>query len=115
MRVTSGAPESHDASQFLLRALADQVFTFKRTMRETALRHNVFATFMSRPMAKEPGSSMHIHQSIVRLDDDVNIFSRADGSDTDAFMHYIGGLQKYVPLLISLFAPNGNTYRRFTR
>ena len=96
-------------------ALADQVFTFKRTMRETALRHNVFATFMSRPMAKEPGSSMHIHQSILRLDDDTNIFSHADGSDTEAFMHYIGGLQKYVPLLIALFAPNVNAYRRFTR
>jgi glutamine synthetase len=84
-------------------------------MRETALRHNVFATFMSRPMAKEPGSSMHIHQSILRLDDDTNIFSHADGSDTEAFMHYIGGLQKYVPLLIALFAPNVNAYRRFTR
>lgn len=96
-------------------ALADQVFTFKRTMRETALRHNVYATFMSRPMAKEPGSAMHIHQSIVRMDDGTNIFSHADGQDTQRFLHFIGGLQKYVPLLISLFAPNVNAYRRFTR
>ena len=95
--------------------LADQVFTFKRTMRETALRHNVYATFMSRPMAKEPGSAMHIHQSVVREDDGVNIFSNSDGSDSEAFMHFIGGMQKYIPLLISLFAPNVNAYRRFTR
>jgi glutamine synthetase len=95
--------------------LADQVFTFKRTMRETALRHNVYATFMSRPMAKEPGSAMHIHQSVVRMDDGTNIFAHPDGQDTQRFLHYIGGLQKYVPLLIALFAPNVNAYRRFTR
>jgi len=95
--------------------LADQVFTFKRTMRETALRHDVYATFMSRPMAKEPGSAMHIHQSVVRLDDGSNIFSDSDGRNTEAFMHFVGGLQKYIPLLISLFAPNVNSYRRFTR
>jgi glutamine synthetase len=95
--------------------LADQVFTFKRTMRETAMRHDVYATFMSRPMEKEPGSSMHVHQSIVRADDGLNIFSLPDESDAPAFMHYIGGLQKYVPLLIALFAPNVNSYRRFTR
>jgi glutamine synthetase len=96
-------------------SLADQVFTFKRTMRETALRHNVYATFMSRPMAKEPGSSMHIHQSVVRMDDESNIFGRPDGSDSQEFMHFIAGLQKYIPLLIAFFAPNVNAYRRFTR
>ena len=31
--------------------LADQVFLFKRTVREVALRHNIYATFMSKPMA----------------------------------------------------------------
>jgi len=96
-------------------SLADQVFTFKRTMRETALRHNVYATFMSRPMEKEPGSAMHIHQSIVSAADGSNIFSAPDGSETEAFHHFVGGLQTYVPLLISLFAPNVNAYRRFTR
>jgi glutamine synthetase len=45
--------------------LADQVFLFKRTAREAALRHKMYATFMAKPHAKEPGSAMHIHQSIV--------------------------------------------------
>src|SRR5699024_2654 len=53
--------------------LADQVFYFKRTMRETALAHNVYATFMAKPMAAEPGSSMHIHQSLCDLDSGDNI------------------------------------------
>jgi glutamine synthetase len=42
---------------------ADQVFLFKRTMRECALRHGIYATFLAKPMENEPGSSMHIHQS----------------------------------------------------
>ena len=46
-------------------SLADQVFLFKRTAREAALRHKMYATFMAKPMAREPGSAMHIHQSIV--------------------------------------------------
>ena len=42
--------------------LADQVFTFKRLAREAALKHNIYATFMAKPMASEPGSAKHIHQ-----------------------------------------------------
>jgi glutamine synthetase len=45
--------------------LADEVFLFKRTVREAALRHDMFATFMAKPIAGEPGSAMHIHQSVV--------------------------------------------------
>ena len=49
--------------------LADQVFFFKRTIREAALRNNCFATFMAKPMQEEPGSAMHIHQSVVDVED----------------------------------------------
>jgi glutamine synthetase len=54
--------------------LADQVFMFKRTIREVALEHEIYATFMAKPMASEPGSAMHIHQSIVDKDGQ-NLFS----------------------------------------
>ena len=55
--------------------LADQAFLFKRTAREAALRHKMYATFMAKPHAKEPGSAMHIHQSIVDRKTRKNIFS----------------------------------------
>ena len=44
--------------------LADQVFLFKRTLRQSALKHKLYATFMAKPMENQPGSAMHIHQSI---------------------------------------------------
>ena len=45
--------------------LADQVFMFKRTIREAALKHGIYATFMAKPIQGQPGSAMHIHQSVI--------------------------------------------------
>jgi glutamine synthetase len=95
--------------------LADKVFFFKRTLREAALRHDMYATFMAKPMAGEPGSAMHIHQSIVDSKTGKNIFSNADGTEAETFHHYIGGLQKYMPSAMALVAPYVNSYRRIVR
>ncbi|MEI8298343.1 MAG: glutamine synthetase family protein [Pseudomonadota bacterium] len=95
-------------------SLADQAFLFKRTAREAALRHKMYATFMAKPHAKEPGSAMHLHQSIVDSKTGKNIFSAPDGSPTSLFFSHIAGLQRYLPAAMSLFAPNVNSYRRVT-
>ena len=93
--------------------LADQVFLFKRTMREAALRHGIYATFLAKPMENEPGSAMHIHQSLLRVSDGVNVFSGpGEGQISELLGHYIAGLQKYVPAAMAFFAPNVNSYRR---
>jgi glutamine synthetase len=94
--------------------LADQVFVFKRTVRETALRHSLFATFMAKPMEQEPGSAMHIHQSVINTTTGDNIFTDESGGEQPRFRHFIGGLQTYIPGGISFFAPSVNSYRRFT-
>jgi glutamine synthetase len=95
--------------------LADEVFFFKRTVREAALRHDMYATFMAKPIAGEPGSAMHVHQSIVDKATGQNIFSNPDGSASEAFYHYIGGLQRYIPAAMVLVAPYVNSYRRLSR
>jgi glutamine synthetase len=93
-------------------AMADQAFIFKRTVRETALKHNMYATFMAKPMQREPGSALHLHQSVLDAKSGRNIFSDDAGNPTAEMMHYIGGLQRYTPELISFYAPNVNSYRR---
>lgn len=95
--------------------LADQVFMFKRTIREAALKHDIYATFMAKPIQGQPGSAMHIHQSILDKKTGRNIFSKEDGSETDAFFHFIGGMQKHVPNALVMFAPYVNSYRRLTQ
>ncbi len=96
-------------------ALADQVFLFKRTIREVAIRHNMYATFMAKPMQGQPGSAMHMHQSVVHTESGHNIFSQADGSASPAFFHFIAGLQTYLPAATAIFAPYVNSYRRLSR
>lgn len=95
--------------------LADRVFLFKRAVRETALRHGIFATFMAKPMETEPGSAMHIHQSVLDTTTGENIFSRKNGDASDLFFHYIAGLETYIAPATLLFAPHVNSYRRLSR
>ncbi|MFC5446014.1 glutamine synthetase family protein [Rhizobium halophytocola] len=95
-------------------ALADQVFLFKRTIREAALKHGIYATFMAKPMQRQPGSAMHIHQSVIDEATGKNIFSNADGTPSQEFFHFIGGMQKYVPSSLVMLAPYVNSYRRLT-
>jgi len=94
--------------------LADQVFLIKRTVREAALRRDMYATFMAKPMEREPGSAMHIHQSVTDAQGR-NVFAEADGSYTKLFRAHVAGLQKYLPAAMSFLAPNVNSYRRIKR
>ncbi|WP_132805916.1 glutamine synthetase family protein [Tepidamorphus gemmatus] len=95
--------------------LADQVFLFKRTIREAALKHNIYATFMAKPIAHEPGSAMHIHQSIIDEETGRNVFSNEDGDPTPEFFSFIAGLQEYLPAVMCMLAPYVNSYRRLAR
>ncbi|WP_422384982.1 glutamine synthetase family protein [Roseibium album] len=96
-------------------ALADQVFLFKRTIREAALRHDMYATFMSKPMSHQPGSAMHIHQSVIDKETGRNIFAGENGEETPAFLSFIAGHQTYLPKVTCIMAPFVNSYRRFSK
>lgn len=107
------------ASQFEINLLhgdalqvADQTFLFKHLLREIALRHGLIAVCMAKPLAETPGSSMHLHQSVVRGGDGTNIFSDGEGGETPAFRQFIGGLQAALGELTLLFAPYVNSYQR---
>lgn len=95
--------------------LADQVFTFKRTVKAAAQKHGITATFMAKPICGQPGSAMHIHQSVVDINTGENIFADdySDSGFSDLFSYYLGGLQKFIPEVMPMFAPNVNSYRRF--
>jgi glutamine synthetase len=95
--------------------LADEIFYFKRLIREAALRHDTYATFMAKPIEGEPGSAMHIHHSVVDAATGRNIFADASGAETEVFHQFIGGLQHHLPAAIALLAPYVNSYRRYVR
>ena len=92
--------------------LADQVFLFKRTIREAAFKHGCYATFMAKPLENEPGSAMHVHQSVVNVKTERNIFTMDDGSPSPLFFNFLAGQQAYLPAATCLLAPYVNSYRR---
>ena len=93
-------------------ALADQVLIFKRIVRQVAHNHQVYATFMAKPMDSQPGSAMHLHQSVIDIATGENLFANKNGSDSAMFRSFVAGLQTYLPEVTPLFAPNVNSYRR---
>ena len=95
--------------------LADEVFYFKRLIREAAMRHECYATFMAKPIADEPGSAMHIHHSVLDVNTGENIFANADGEETEPFKHFIAGLQNHMPSALAVIAPYVNSYRRYVK
>lgn len=92
--------------------LADQTFLFKHLLKEVALKHGLTVVCMAKPLAHTPGSSMHIHQSLVEIGTGRNVFSDEEGRATDTFHHFIGGLQACMADFTALFAPNVNSYQR---
>lgn len=95
-------------------ALCDQVTIFKRIVRQVALKHGVYATFMAKPMESQPGSAMHLHVSAQDADGR-NLFSDGSGDGagfTPEFRWFVGGLQRFLPQIAPLFAPNVNSFRR---
>ena len=63
-------------------------------------------------MENQPGSSLHIHQSLLDVKTGKNIFSDQKERDSKTLRHFIGGLQKYIPLAMPMLGPNVNSYRR---
>ncbi|MEL7449715.1 MAG: glutamine synthetase family protein [Pseudomonadota bacterium] len=93
-------------------ALADDVFHFKRTLKRVARAHGMTATFLAKRDAEQPGSSLHLHQSVYDAAGN-NVFSNADGSASELFYGFLGGLQTYMREALLVFAPFENSYRRF--
>src|SRR5699024_3078184 len=53
-------------------SMADNIMTFRTVVREVALQHGAFASFMPKPLAQQPGSAMHTHVSL--FEGDSNVF-----------------------------------------
>ncbi len=92
--------------------LCDQVIVFKRIVRQVALKHGVYATFMAKPMEQQPGSAMHLHISAEDKKTGKNLFAGDLNGLSPVFHNFVGGLQRLLPEVAPLFAPNVNSFRR---
>jgi glutamine synthetase len=91
---------------------ADCAVLFRRLVRGVARNHGLDATFMAKPFGHDVGSGMHVHASIID-DAGANIF--ADAANPNKLSYALGGLLTTMNELQLVFAPNQNSYRRFSK
>jgi glutamine synthetase len=92
--------------------MADNAMTYRIAVKEVALQHGYYATFMPKPLFGENGSGMHTHQSL--FTDGKNAFFDADDEYflSDTAKSFIAGQLRHARELAALFAPSVNSYKR---
>ena len=108
------APSQHEIDMRYTDALtmADTVMTYRLVVKQIALKHDVYATFMPKPVFGINGSGMHVHQSLFK--EGQNAFF--DASDpyhlSKTAKYYIAGLLKHAPEITSVTNQWVNSYKR---
>jgi glutamine synthetase len=93
----------------------DHAVLLKRAIKAVARQHELAASFMAKPFADYSGCGMHVHISL--LDDaGKNVFAGecADGAFSDTLRHAIGGMARSMAESMAIFAPNANSYKRYS-
>ncbi len=98
-------------------SMADAVITYKLVVKEIALKHGVYASFMPKPISSAPGSGMHVHQSLFDMDGNNAFFDEDDPQGynlSEVAKHYIAGILHYAPEFCVVTNQYVNSYKRLT-
>jgi len=108
------APSQHEIDLRFTDALsmADIVMTYRLTVKEIALRNNVYATFMPKPLIGENGSGMHVHQSLFKGNENAFFEPRDKYHLSKTGKAYIAGLLKHAREICLVVAQWVNSYKR---
>ena len=92
---------------------ADNIQTFKMTVKTIAKRHGLYATFMPKPKFGISGSGMHINMSLA-TEEGKNIFADENGKSglSDDAYHFIAGIMKHARGMSAITNPLVNSYKR---
>jgi glutamine synthetase len=92
--------------------MADSVMTYRLVVKQVALKHGVYATFMPKPVFGINGSGMHVHQSLFK--DGRNAFFDKDDSYhlSKIAKSYVAGLLKAAPEITAVTSQWVNSYKR---
>jgi|TARA_B100001964_G_scaffold193423_1_gene216591 glutamine synthetase len=91
---------------------ADDSALLRRVIKETAINHGYEASFISKPFIDQVGSGMHVHISLLDINNK-NIFESSKEEGSKDLSYAVAGLQKTMYDAFSIFASNKNSYRRF--
>ncbi len=91
---------------------ADKVITFKFATKTLALRKDLHATFMAKPIAKINGSGMHTHGSLTKNGKNAFFDPKGPKQLSETALYYIGGLLKHAKAITRVANPTINSYKR---
>ena len=108
------APSQHEIDLDYTDALtmADQAMTYRLVVKEVALRYDVYATFMPKPLADQNGSGMHVHQSLFRGDRNIFFDANEPGGLSIDCKRYIAGLLRHGREITLVTNQWVNSYKR---
>ena len=92
--------------------MADNVITYRLVVKQIALKHGVYATFMPKPVFGINGSGMHVHQSL--FEGSRNAFFDTDDKYhlSKTAKHYIAGQLRHAPEITAIISQWVNSYKR---
>ena len=109
--VGGGGQAEIDMKYGPLLKMADDLLLYKYIVKNVAVRNDLIATFMPKPLFEENGSGMHVHQSLWK-DGEPLFFGDGYANLSDMALYYIGGILKHAPAILAFCAPTTNSYRR---
>ena len=93
--------------------IADKVMTFKYVVKKYAQLHNLYATFMPKPIFGIAGSGMHTNMSLFDKDGN-NVFCDPNGQYglSETALHFVAGIMKHIKATTAINNPLVKSYKR---
>jgi len=108
------APSQHEIDLRFTDALsmADNAMTYRLVVKEVALKHGVYATFMPKPIFGQNGSGMHTHQSLFKGDKNAFFDAKDQFHLSKVAKSYMAGILKHSKEITSITSQWVNSYKR---
>ncbi|CAG7610959.1 glutamine synthetase family protein [Leucobacter soli] len=91
---------------------ADNIMTFRTVVKEVAISQGVYATFMPKPLAGQPGSGMHTHLSLFEGDTNAFYDPGAKYQLSQTGRRFVAGLLRHAPEFTAVTNQYINSYKR---
>jgi len=92
--------------------MADNVMACRLVVKQVALKHGVYATFMPKPIFNANGNGMHVHQSLFKGKRNAFFDEKDPYYLSKAARHYAAGLLKHAPEITAVVSQWLNSYKR---
>ena len=95
---------------------ADNIMTARLVIKQLAAQQGMYASFMPKPVAGQPGSAMFLYQSLFDHNGENLFWAPKDYHPahlSDLGQHYVAGILKYAPEFTLVTNPTVNSYKRF--